>query len=164
MTSTSLSLSVKTPNGSDVEVIERQEGSKEKIEEINKKYDSMYSKAERISSASYIYNCHSFAWYSQNIEANHYWMNSPTAYYLDGSYIEISYLELKERDRICYFDNEGYNLHSGIVLKIKNEEPNDICGSSNVVEVQSKWGACGLYQHSGDYCPYVSLYGGVEHM
>lgn len=54
----------KTPNGSDVEVIERQEGSKEKIEEINKKYDSMYSKAERISSASYIYNCHSFVWYS----------------------------------------------------------------------------------------------------
>lgn len=151
---------VKTPNGSYVEAFELDELSQNEIISKNKESDSEFPLAVRISSASNHYNCHSYAWYSQNVLDNHYWINSPSKYYDDGSYYEVSFNDVQPRDRICYYDVTGYNLHSGIVSKVLDVEPNNVCSSSNTVIVQSKWGNYGLYQHYGDYCPYVSTFDG----
>ena len=61
------------------------------------------------------------------------------------------------RDRIIYIDQNGTNIHSGIVRSITGLSPNGVCGYANTVKVQSKWGPYGLYEHRGDQCPYTSL-------
>lgn len=95
-------------------------------------------------------------------------MNTPELYYKDGSYDEVA--TPRGGDIICYFDNNGtendysddINLHLGIVVAFNSEIAiNNVCGSSNQVTVNSKWGSAGLCQHSGDYCPYTSPYGGT---
>ena len=58
---------VKTPNGTNVEVFQRSELSQSQIENCNSYCDAKFSSADRIASASARYNCHSFAWYSQNV-------------------------------------------------------------------------------------------------
>lgn len=151
---------VKTSNGTNVEVFQRSELSQSQIENCNSYCDAKFPSADRIVSASARYNCHSFAWYFQNVNTNQYWMNNPDDYYNDNSYFEVSYDDVQPRDKICYFNSEGYNLHSGIVLYLTGELANNVCGYSNTVGVQSKWGSCGLYNHKGDYCPYIYLHGG----
>ena len=34
-----------------------------------------------ISEATKQYNCHSYAWYSQDVDVNEYWMNAPSEYH-----------------------------------------------------------------------------------
>lgn len=156
---------VTTPNGSAVKVYRYLDNLPEsKILEVNLEYDDLFPYATRISTATGIYNCHSYAWYSRST-SNPYWMDDPSAYYTDGSYVEVN--TPKSGDIICYFDDNGtpndfsddINIHSGIVLSYDSSiSPNGVCGTSNQVVVRSKWGACGLYEHNGDYCPYVSKY------
>ena len=160
-----------TPNGNQVEVYETlNDLSAEIISDYNNYFDMHFPNATRISTATARYNCHSYAWYSQSTSSNNYWMNNPGAYYSVG---DMSYIEVttpRPGDIICYYDNNGTpnyfaddeNLHSGIVV---NYNPsiaiNNVCGNSNQVTVVSKWGAAGLYQHIGDYCPYTSTFSGT---
>ena len=156
---------VTTPNGSAVKVYKiNTDLSSSKINEYNQVGDSLFPYATRISTATRKYNCHSYAWYSSST-SNSYWMDDPSAYYKDGSYVEVT--TPKSGDIICYFDDNGtpnnfsddINIHSGIVLSYDSSiSPNGVCGTSNQVVVRSKWGAYGLYEHNGDYCPYVSKY------
>ena len=68
------------------------------------------------------YNCHSYAWYSRDIDTNHYWIDDPSPYYKYGSYCVVDVPQIG--DIICYFDDNGtpndetddVNLHSGIVI------------------------------------------------
>ena len=106
------------------------------------------------------YNCHSYAWYSQDIETNKYWINDPTMYYSDYSYDEIDVTKdnIIKGDILCYF---GYykgvysNLHSAIINSVSEVIISNLPSELNELSVTSKWGEGGLYIHQGNYCPYI---------
>lgn len=148
---------VYTPNNTEVEVFINPELSANEIDQYNQRGDDIVSTAVRVADSSRKYNCHSYAWYQQSPE-NPYWMDDPSAYYTDGSYFEVSAPYIN--DRICYFNKNGFNLHSGIVIDTYSGDSNGVCGIANLVKVESKWGRLGLYQHRGDQCPYTNSYGG----
>lgn len=127
------------------------------INNINVSIDNEFVNANRLYTATTYFNCHSYAWYSQST-SNNLWINDPTNIIIDNGYIEMAYPHVG--DRICYFDNSGVNLHSGIVTNVLGNQTNGVCGLSNTVQVISKWGASGVYEHRGDECPYTSSFGG----
>ena len=131
--------------------------SDELISSINSDFDNYFVNATRLRSASARYNCHSYAWYSTS-NSNVYWMNDPSTYYQDHSYDEVESPIVG--DIICYFNSDDENIHSGIVTSLLSGTANNVCGSSNLVMVTSKWGAAGLYSHRGDQCPYTSYVNG----
>lgn len=131
----------------------------------------LYPNAIRLASATNYYNCHSYAWYSQNVNTNQYWMEDPSLYITDGSYCRVSG-NPQAGDIIVYYDDygighwnendetsDGWNddriMHSGIVTAFNNGISNGLCGNSDLVTVTSKWGAGGLYSHNGYECPYT---------
>lgn len=82
-------LSVYTPKGTAVTVIKRGEQlTATQKTQINNQMASLYPNATRLASATTHYNCHSYAWYS-NSTNNKYWMNNPSAYMSDTSYISV---------------------------------------------------------------------------
>ena len=152
---------ITTPKGNVVLAYHRTEMSSDEYDECLS-IDTLFTSDIRIAVPTTKYNCHSYAWYSQNINTNTYWVQDPSKFYTDGSYIEVSYSQVQPRDRIVYLDSVGNNIHSGIVKGTTGLSPNGVCGYSNTVWVQSKWGQCGLYEHRGDQCPYtMSTYGGT---
>ena len=149
---------VYTPNGSAVEAkIDKRTMSERDKANCNKKGDDKVPQATRIADSTNRYNCHSYAWYQQSTD-NPYWIDDPSAYYTDGSYIQVSTPHIN--DRICYFNKSGENIHSGIIIDAYSGYSNGICGNSDLVKVISKWGTWGLYEHRGDQCPYSPSYGG----
>ncbi len=157
-----------TPNGTPVLVKHyTDEHSADYVDYLLSVYSttSPYKDAILLDNPTTAYNCHSYAWYSQNTSTNAYWMPYPTEYYIDYSYHEVS--TPREGDIICYFDDKGTaavsddeNLHSGIVESVNSSQVNNICGKASLVNVTSKWGPQGLFYHRGDICPYVSTYSG----
>ena len=148
---------VYTPRKTAVLVYKFSEMSNSEIINCNAEGDMLVPEATRIAPSSNIYNCHSYAWYSQTT-TNEYWMPDPSNYYTDYSYDETS--TPKVGDKICYFSKNGENKHSGIIIGINSASSNNVCGNSNLYQVRSKWGSWGLYEHRGDQCPYTSTYGG----
>ena len=117
-----------------------------------------------IQSPTAYYNCHSYAWYSQDITSNKMWMDYPDQYYnvLDQSYVRV--YEPRENDIICYYstnsEGEKVNIHSAIIKEVLNvEADNEVFGLNKYI-VESKWGLSGLYLHRGDQCPYMTSFGG----
>lgn len=102
------------------------------------------------------YNCHSYAWYKQDV-FNRIWMNSPEVYYSsnDGSYrvLEDSD-EPRIGDLIVYIEGSLVN-HSGIIVGYSGDESINITGNANKYIVNSKWGYGPLFRHRGDDCPYL---------
>ncbi len=148
---------VSTPNGSSVLVyVSSEELSSTDIQNLNNHFDNQYPEAIRLADASVIYNCHSYAWYKSSA-VNPYWMPTPATYYSaqDLSYVEVS--TSRVGDIICYYKSNGENIHSGLVVDTLNGAPNGVCGNSNLVMIESKWGSAGLYRHRGDQCPYPGL-------
>lgn len=128
------------------------------IQGINGYQDNLYCEAVRRDDASALYNCHSYAWYSTSTD-NCYWIDNPTNFYLgNNDYHEVTTPTVG--DIICYF-NGSYNIHSGIVTAVNGQVSNGKCGNSNTVEVISKWGTAGLYEHNGYECPYTQYGGGA---
>ena len=151
---------VYTPNGTSVSVYQFSEFNSSQINELNLVSDNYFLSDIRIASASRMYNCHSYTFYTQNIDENEYCIDDAYLYINDGSYIEIPYTQVQVRDRIVYFDEDDIIVHSGVVRGTTGQTPNGVCGYSNTVLVQSKWGYYGLYEHRGDQCPYTSLING----
>ncbi len=143
------SSSVYTPNGTKVAVIVNKSEplSQSEIKEINSIYDKNYPTAKRLRSASGKYNCHSYAWYSQS-SSNNKWMNSPANYINDKSY---TYGSIKPSEKMVYYSNSQI-IHSAII-KTRSEGPS-LVGFSDLVQVDSKWGSAGLYNHKGNNSPY----------
>ncbi len=150
-----------TPNGSDVPYIQYYPLSSQKIAEANNECDPLSTNDYKFREPTSSYNCHSYAWHSQD-ESNSYWIPYPTLYYTDGSYYAVTTPQIG--DIICYYDNNGTattgddeNLHSGIVVGTSGvTTSNGLCGTSDLYIVESKWGAAGLYRHNGYECPYTS--------
>jgi hypothetical protein len=84
-----------------------------------------------------MYNCHSYAWYSQS--ATQIWIDPPNqaTYWTDGSYPNYSTYPMYLGDKVRYVSDD----HSAILY--------DWYG-----HYTSKWGAWGLYIHYSSYCPY----------
>ncbi len=108
------------------------------------------------------YNCHSYAWYSQDVDENNTWINNPEQYYAYHRYCPLSTPQVG--DIICYYDDMGTvsdqaddeNKHSGIVTDIE---------SDGTVIITSKWGPAGLYVHEVSYSPYLhSGKGGADYV
>lgn len=110
-----------------------------------------------MGTATVKYDCHYYAWFNGD---DSYWYDSskPQIDFSDGSCVEVT--SPSAGDIICYFDENGNNIHSGVVVSVSNGTLNGICGNADLVTVKSKWGALGLYRHRGDQCPYTSTYGG----
>lgn len=136
---------VYTPNNSAVQVLIRGE----ELDPITKSnmndyMDSRYPNATRLRSATTMYNCHSYAWYSQS-SSNQYWMNDPSLYMSDGSYTNVGFTPTAVGQKMYYPVSGG---HSAVVYT-----PN-----SNIwnVVLTSKWGQYGLYRHKYGDDPYAS--------
>lgn len=148
-----------TPNRQDVvtaEYIEYDGDQTSLINSTNAEKEAMYTSLSRIASASPLYNCHSYAWYSQDYLTNNIRIADPTPYFEDNSYYAVTNPQVG--DIICYFDDNGtpnntaddYILHSGIVVySIPNATSNGLCGNSDLFIVQSKLHTAGLYHHNG---------------
>lgn len=116
-----------------------------------------YPNAILLDEPTHLYNCHSYAWYNR-YPTNRLWMNDyPNIYYSaqDMSYAEVATPRIG--DIICYYKSNGENIHSGVVVEVLNGTSNGVCGNSNLVMIESKWGSAGLYRHRGDQCPYPGL-------
>ncbi|UEA31928.1 hypothetical protein [Granulicatella elegans] len=136
---------VYTPRGTYVEAfILGEQLSQSKKNEINSYFDKTYPNAKRLRGATTNYNCHSYAWYSTSAN-NRYWINDTSPYKNDGSYTNVGFLP-KHSGQILYYPVEGG--HSAIV----NRTSSNIWG----VNMTSKWGRAGLYNHNYGNDPYAS--------
>ena len=89
----SVNSNVYTPNGSSVAVTQFSELSTTVINYYNTQGDALFSNDIRLSSSTKKYNCHSYAWYSQNARTNQYWMNEPD--YIMKMVVMLKYSRLK---------------------------------------------------------------------
>lgn len=128
------------------------EFDKSLIESLDNEYDAKYPSANRLYSATGRFNCHSYAWYNQNCDTNDIWVDEPDTL-ISGNYYNETSTPIAG-DRICYYNSDGFNLHSGIVEEVLGGVSNGVCGDANTVSVVSKWGSAGVYRHRGDECPY----------
>lgn len=137
-------ITILTPDNHNVWVFDLQaDYDADTLDDLDNSMDSAYPSTPKIDNATALYNCHSYAWFSQDYKSNTYWMNFPHGYYngTNRIYVEVSTPAIG--DIICYFDNAGDNMHSGIVISVTSGTSNGVCGNSNLVTVQSKWGAGG---------------------
>lgn len=134
---------VYTPKGSAVSVFNyTPELSSAEKNELSAWVKNNYPNASEKSTATRNYNCHSYAWYSQNTNTNKWWMNDPSKYMSDGSYQKQSYAKVGQR---IYYGASG-NEHSGIVSALGRGGYNSY--------ITSKWGQMPLVYHFYTDCPY----------
>lgn len=107
---------------------------------------------ELVRVGSCIYNCHSYAWYSQQV--NPYWIPNPAIYMTDESYYNImsglgsSSIYAYMGDIIFYGSvEEERTAHSAILISAPTGAP---LATRNV---RSKWGASGVFEHSVSTVP-----------
>lgn len=137
--------SIKTPKGSKVTTWKyTDELTKEEKEECDDYVKETYPNAKKIRAATIKYNCHSYAWYSTST-SNKHWLNDPRKYWSDKSYSKYESSKggipskVKRKSKVVYWDGKEL-IHSAIVTSNK--------------KFTSKWGMCGLYEHSPKDCPY----------
>ena len=113
-----------------------------------------YSQIMLIDEPTPQYNCHSYAWYSQDYDTNNYWINSPLDYFYDDESIYENVSTPQVGDIVLYVYSTNVSteiLHSAIVVSITLDESNNVLEN---ITVQSKWGHWGLYEHGLDDCDY----------
>ena len=152
-----------TPNGSDsIYTIQYLNDLPDEVKiDINTRNSNKYgSSITMLSSATTIFNCHSYAWYMQSVSQNEYWLSYPYQYIFDYSYLsstpEVNDI-LVYVTRRTYPDNsyDEYISHSAIIQSIENGFSISDTSTLDKIQVISKWGQSGLYIHNGDDCPYV---------
>ncbi|KJR44555.1 hypothetical protein UF75_5058 [Desulfosporosinus sp. I2] len=102
----------------------------------NNYFDATYPTATRLGTATYNYNCHSYAWYLSST-GNTWWMDEAAYYMTYGYYNKVT--NPTAGDKVYY-----NGAHSGNVTSV----------SGSNITVTSKWGAAGLYRHPINDCPY----------
>lgn len=136
--------SVKTPKGSAVSTIKRSpDYSAAEKTKMNNKMAKNYPNATRERTATIFYNCHSYAWYSQDA-GNKHLMNNPSKYWTDGSYKSVGAVPTAN-GQITYNPLANTNHSARVATK---------GASVAATTYRSKWGEYGLYKHKGNHCPY----------
>lgn len=92
------------------------------------------------------YNCHSYAFYSQDA-SNPYWIDNPWAYINDGSYIRT--YGNTPGNVVVYLKSNGALSHSGFVTSAYTD--------GSLQNVTSKWGHYGVFRHHYTDCPYYAV-------
>lgn len=136
---------VRTPNNTLVPAEIKAELTDEEKKKWSDLNASMYPQAVKVGGETAHFNCHSYAWYSQDINTNIYWIRDPSAFWEDGSYT-VSNCAVNRKVR--YLNG----VHSAIVY---------MSGSTPVFK--SKWGEGGLYIHAATYGPVYGYNQGVRY-
>lgn len=119
-----------------------------------------FNEATLVDSSTTTYNNHAFAWYL-------YWggttlcsfkFNEHLTFISDKSFIQVD--TPQKEDIVCYINDAGRIVHSGIIEQVYSTYTNNYLGSNLLV--RSKWFQFGTYIHRGDYCPYMSQYTEIE--
>ena len=129
-----------TPNGTKIYAYHYTEMSQACRDRINSWMSQTYPNAIKLGEPTWNYNCHTYAWWKPNTTGQ-YWIEDPSPYWKDGSYIPISVNNYYVGDKVVYPSD-----HSAIVA-VKNS-------NYTISTLKSKWGAFGLYQHKLVDCPY----------
>lgn len=145
-TSGEIATTVKTPKGTVVVAAILDELDEDEIQAYDYAYSQEYPAATKLHSATNRFNCHSYAWYSQNVQSNKYWIRNPKDFWEDGSY---SLTGITLNCKVRYLSG----LHSAIVSYYSN----------GVTYYTSKWGNHGLYYHAPTYGPRYGVTQGVEY-
>lgn len=95
---------------------------------------------------SVLYNCHSYAWYSQNTATNNAWIPYPEKFIDEAAWVgNMSAVGIGTK--VTYFNTtDGKYEHSAIVAEMNS--------NGTVKRVISKWGPYSLMIHSIANCPY----------
>ena len=142
---------VYTPNNTAVQVIVNttEPLTADQINQYNSEGDSTYPNAIRCGSSTGKYNCHSYAWYYQST-SNNCWMNDPSAYWEDYSYLSTNNPQSGNKMIYTYYGNPEHSA----VIDSRLSGPSQMY-FMDLVYVFSKWGPNGLYYHRGNDCPYT---------
>lgn len=123
----------------------RTELSNQEVNDITNAFSQAYQNATVLRPASNVYNCHSYAWHSDDI-SNNVWLNNYV-----GSSFQLSlywtfdlYKNCSESNaqKATYMQSSLYYAHSAVITS-----------SGDYI---SKWGQGPLMQHSKAYCPYYT--------
>lgn len=129
-----------TPLGSLVYVFPRTESySPSDILCIRNYYQTLYPNAVVLSDPTYSYNCHAYAWWMSE-GGNARWMNDPSAYISDGSYIQTTSSENIPK-KVAYYN--GLTIDHSAVYTAEADP-----------RLISKWGDRCLMKHKVLDCPY----------
>lgn len=130
-----------TPKDSPVKVIRISDYSQAEKLFCDNEFKKAYPNSINVSSCTYNYNCHSYAFYYSSPN-NIFWMNDPDPYFSDGSLEYIGNYS-SSNQQIIYYDIPK-RKHTGIIIDyIKNI-------------VISKWGSGPLMIHDYRDCPYYT--------
>lgn len=105
-------------------------------QDMKDSFMSVYSGLVYKSNATWKYNCHSYAWYSQNYVTNSFWITDASAFVSSGSGYTQTYAQQGAK---IYYSTNGNGVHSGVVLSGET--------------IVSKWGEACLFQHNYKNCP-----------
>ena len=114
-----------TPNGTDVNQLYLTSSSiitKKYLEDhpdASKEYwdneiKEDFPNLELTSEGTSFYNCHSYAWYSQNVYNNKIWLDYPNAYYHDNDMSYYRVYSPRIGDIICYIDLDSGEMYQNI--------------------------------------------------
>lgn len=134
-----------TPRSSSVVItVSAKEFTTEERNQINADYKRRYPEATIVAPASRKYSCHSYAWYLSSTN-NKYWMDDPSKYMSDGSYLKLNYANAKSGAKMYWTGKE----HSGNVVSVNSSAAN---GSKCTIEL--KWGSGPVMRHKENYSLY----------
>lgn len=136
-----------TPNGSLVPYIMPVENHNTNYHAIKDNEVVVTYGVTLVRNGSCRYNCHSYAWHS-TASTNPYWINNPSIYMSDGSYIPkysgsvltpINLCNASYNDKIYY----ASNTHSAIFI---DNPSNGALLATGMA--RSKWGQLGVFKHT----------------
>ncbi len=136
-----------TPNGTPVTLIIDLDWADHDTNElaqqsIKLQYLATYPSAVEINDVNPSYNCHAYSFLTYH---DRYWLNDPSPYILDGSYIQCSQPNGDYGVRVIYESSYGgLYIHSAITAQ-----------TGPVITVTSKWGVNALFRHAVNDCPYA---------
>lgn len=139
-----------TPNSTKVQVFHNTGLTAAQVADYNNAADTLFPNADRETSATNRYNCHSYAWYSTSDSSNSWWMErwwvdtaqgitypNVSRYWTDGSYTRYT----------------SGTYRSGMKWVYWNALPFPQAGDHSAIEVgttgrlRSKWGSWGRMNH-----------------
>ncbi len=142
---------VYTPLGSKPVTVRRYLGeiSDNLINQYKDYYAQIFPAAVHLSTGTTLYNCHSYAWYSQST-TNKFWMPDPSPYMKPGcgyvQYYPQNY-SVPETGLKVFYDNKSVeNNHSAVITGRYSGSVNSGY-NYNLVKCVSKWGQGALYEH-----------------
>lgn len=138
---------------SDEEIDNRQMWRLSKFEWAQLADLNRFRDAKKLGEACPIYNCHGLTFGSRRTSV----FSSPLFILKEDGFRQIAERDTQIGDIAVYFDSNGLESHTGIV--VGHSElivPGSISGVGKVPLIWSKWAKGPEYVHSVGYCPYDS--------